>query len=557
MTRSINELADDYLARLVELDPIVGTELGAGDDPAGLPDYSADGITARADLDRATLKAAETIAPTATEAISKELMIERLRTRLALHDAGEWMADVNVIASPQHQIKQAIDLMPRATNEDWETIAERLRRVPHALSGYQQSLRLGLEKRQVASQRQVLQAARLARKTGTPGGPSYFDELIASQNLHHPQIGDFFERACQEAAAAYLDLATFFEQEYLPKTSNIDGVGPDRWSLYCQLFNGATFDPQDSYAWGFEELGRIRHEMELEAEKILPGAGIAAVIAHLEQDPSLVIQGAEAFRLWNQQVLDGSMAVLNGVHFDIPVTIQRVEAMLAPAGGAAAMYYTPPSMDLSRPGRTWYPTQGKTVFPLWHELSTVYHEGVPGHHLQIGYATWLGDRLNAFQRTLGGNSGHIEGWALYAERLMDELGFFEEAAYRLGMLASQAFRAARVVIDIGLHHHFEVPNGVVAEAPDHWTRETAVDFLQRIAGIDLIFATSEIDRYLGWPAQATSYKLGERAWLSIREQVRRREGAAFDLKRFHHQALELGFVGLDQLASSFAVTTTN
>jgi uncharacterized protein (DUF885 family) len=167
MTRSINELADDYLARLVELDPIFGTELGAGDDPAGLPDYSADGITAKADLDRATLKAAETIRPTAAETISKQLMIERLRTRLALHDASEWMADVNVIASPQHQIKQAIDLMPRATNEDWETIAERLRRVPHALQGYQQSLRLGLENRHLASQRQVLEAARLARKTGT------------------------------------------------------------------------------------------------------------------------------------------------------------------------------------------------------------------------------------------------------------------------------------------------------------------------------------------------------------------------------------------------------
>lgn len=557
MTRSINELADYYLTQLVELDPIFGTELGTGDDPAGLPDYSADGNAARADLDRATLNEAEATPATAGEIISKQLMIERLGARLAIHDAGEWMADINVISSPQHQIKQAIDLMPRNTKEDWETIAQRLLKVSGALEGYKLSLRLGLNNGHTASKRQVAEAARLARRTGTTGGPSYFDELIASKNRSHPGIGDFLENACQEAASAYLELANFFEQEYLPKTSNTDGVGSDRWSLYCQLFNGATFDPQESYAWGFEELSRIRREMELEAEKILPGAGVAAVIAHLEQEPSLVIHGEEAFLLWNQQVLEGSVAVLNGVHFDIPAPIQRVEAMLAPAGGAAAMYYTPPSMDLSRPGRTWYPTQGKTVFPLWHELSTVYHEGVPGHHMQIGYATWLGDRLNAFQRSLGGNSGHIEGWALYAERLMDELGFFEEAPYRLGMLASQAFRAARVVIDIGLHHRFGVPSGILAEAPDRWTRETAVEFLQNIAGIDLIFATSEIDRYLGWPAQATSYKLGERAWLSIREQVRQQEGAAFDLKRFHHRALELGFVGLDQLASSFSVATTS
>ncbi|WP_298336926.1 DUF885 domain-containing protein [Ferrimicrobium sp.] len=556
MTESINELANEYLANRLQLDPILATELGIGDDPAGLPDYSATGVVAKADLDRSILAKARIIDASDDEIVAQHLMIERLSTQLALHDAGEWMAEINVIASPQHQIKHAIDLMPRATVEDWETIAERLRRVRASLASYQQGLRLGLAQGLVASQRQVLEAARLARRTATPGGPSYFEELAASYHRQLPGDHMDFEAACQEAASAYVDLATFFEQEYLPRSTSVDGVGGDRWRLYCQLFNGATFDPQESYRWGFEELQRIRREMEIEAEKILPGAGIHAVIAHLEHDPSLVIHGADAFALWNQQVLDGAVAVLNGVHFDIPAPIQHIEAMLAPAGGAAAMYYTPPSMDLSRPGRTWYPTQGRTEFPLWHELSTVYHEGVPGHHLQIGYATWLGERLNPFQRILGGSSGHIEGWALYAERLMDELGFFEEASYRLGMLSSQAFRAARVVIDIGLHHDYPVPHNILPGAPEHWTRESAIEFLRNMAGIDVIFATSEIDRYLGWPAQATSYKLGERAWLAIREQVRRREGQDFNLKRFHHQALTMGFVGLDQLASAFSVSPT-
>ncbi|WP_298209920.1 DUF885 domain-containing protein [Ferrimicrobium sp.] len=556
MTGSINELAEEYLARRVRLDPILATELGAGDDPAGLPDYSADGVGARAELDRSTLAKAQAIEATDTEVIAGQLMIERLSTGLALHDAGEWMAEVNVIASPQHQIKHAIDLMPRTTQEDWETVAERLRRVAASLESYEQSLRLGLQRGLIASQRQALEAARLARQTATPGGPSYFEELLASYHRSQPKSNMDFEAACQEAASAYLGLATFFEQEYLPQTIAVDGVGPERWRLYCQLFNGATFDPQESYRWGFEELHRIRRDMEIEANNILPGAGIDAVIAHLDHDPALVIHGADAFALWNQQVLDGAVAVLNGVHFDIPAPIQRVEAMLAPAGGAAAMYYTPPSMDLSRPGRTWYPTQGRTAFPLWNELTTVYHEGVPGHHLQIGYTTWLGERLNPFQRILGGSSGHIEGWALYAERLMDELGFFEESSYRLGMLASQAFRAARVVIDIGLHHGYSIPRNVLAEAPKRWTRESAVEFLRAVTGIDSIFATSEIDRYLGWPAQATSYKLGERAWLAIREQVRQLRGPDFNLKQFHHQALSLGFVGLDQLASAFSVSTT-
>lgn len=171
MTRSINELADYYLTQLVELDPIFGTELGTGDDPAGLPDYSADGNAARADLDRATLNEAEATPATAGEIISKQLMIERLGARLAIHDAGEWMADINVISSPQHQIKQAIDLMPRNTKEDWETIAQRLLKVSGALEGYKQSLRLGLNNGHTASKRQVAEAARLARRTVRRGAP--------------------------------------------------------------------------------------------------------------------------------------------------------------------------------------------------------------------------------------------------------------------------------------------------------------------------------------------------------------------------------------------------
>lgn len=550
MALSINELASSYLTQLTKLDPVLATQLGTPDDPAALPDFSPDGVNAVADLNRTTLAAVRGTEAAEDEVIGKELMMERLATKLALFDADEWMEEINVIHSPQHQIKQAIDLMPRDSDEDWETIAARLTRVPAALEGYKRTLRHGLAHRRIAPQRQALEAARLARQTGTQGGPSYFEELLAVWRSDHPKGQAGLEAACQAASVAYLDLAEFLEQEYLPKTQNNDGVGADRWRRYCQLFNGATFDPGESYQWGFEELRRIRNEMEVEADKILPGAGLRATIAHLDTEPSMVIRGADAFHLWNQQVLDGSVAALNGVHFDIPQEIVYVEAMLAPPGGAAAMYYTPPSADLSRPGRTWYPTQGRTEFPLWHELTTVFHEGVPGHHLQIGYTTWLGDRLNAFQRTLGGNSGHIEGWALYAEQLMDELGFFEEPAYRLGMLASQAFRAARVVIDIGLHNGFDVPDNAIPEAPTRWTRETSVDFLQAMAGLDRGFAISEIDRYLGWPAQATSYKLGQRAWLTIREQVRHKEGSAFELKRFHHRALSLGFVGLDQLAKA-------
>ena len=193
-------------------------------------------------------------------------------------------------------------------------------------------------------------------------------------------------------------------------------------------------DLEATYQWGWEELARIEHAIHSVAERVLPGEPISAVIEHLEHDPSRTINGADALRQWLQDLMDRTIADLDGVHFDIPDPIKRVEAMIAPPGGAAAMYYTGPSEDFSRPGRTWYPTLGRTSFPLWGEVSVCYHEGVPGHHLQIGMMRYLKDSLNRFRRTLASNSGHAEGWALYAERLMGELGYLDDPAYELGML---------------------------------------------------------------------------------------------------------------------------
>jgi uncharacterized protein (DUF885 family) len=235
------------------------------------------------------------------------------------------------------------------------------------------------------------------------------------------------------------------------------------------------------------------------------------------------------------------------VHFDIPGPVRRVEAMIAPPGGAAAMYYTGPSEDFSRPGRTWYPTLGKTRFPVWGEVSIAYHEGVPGHHLQIGQVRYLAERLSRYQRTTG-VSGHAEGWALYAERLMDELGYLEVPDHHLGMLRAQAMRAARVIVDIGMHLELTIPEDDGFAPGERWTPGLGERFMVERSWFPPDFLASEVLRYLGMPGQAISYKVGERVWLEVRDEVRRREGPAFDLKAFHARALDLGPLGLDQLA---------
>jgi uncharacterized protein (DUF885 family) len=193
------------------------------------------------------------------------------------------------------------------------------------------------------------------------------------------------------------------------------------------------------------------------------------------------------------------------------------------------------------------------TFSTWKEVTTVYHEGVPGHHLQIAQNAYRSDLLNRWQRKLCVCSGHGEGWALYAERLMDDLGFLEPGD-RMGMLDAQAFRAVRVIIDIGMHLQLPIPTGNAWDfrPGERWTPAAGYQFMMENCSIDEPTLRFELDRYLGWPGQAPSYKVGERIWLEARDDARRRQGADFDLRQFHADALNLGPLGLDPLRAALA-----
>jgi uncharacterized protein (DUF885 family) len=287
--------------------------------------------------------------------------------------------------------------------------------------------------------------------------------------------------------------------------------------------------------------------MEATANRISPGATVESATELLDSDPSRVVEGVDEYRRWLQELHDEAITALHGTHFEIPAEIQRVEVMIPPAGSAAAAYYTGPSEDFARSGRTWWPTMGRTTFPKWDEVTTAYHEGVPGHHLQVGGARCLGDKLSRYQRLLGFISGYGEGWALYAERLMGELGFLENPDYQMGLLSAQALRAVRVIIDIGMHLEMRIPAGERFHPGEVWNHDLAVEFSIEKCRRPREFMASEVVRYLGWPAQAISYKVGERFWLEARESAKKRMGAEFDLKRFHSEALDLGPMGLGQL----------
>ncbi|MEJ5254810.1 MAG: DUF885 domain-containing protein [Acidimicrobiales bacterium] len=545
------QLAHDYVERSCELDPIKATAIGVPGYDDRLTDYSPDGVEERVALDRETLTRLAAIEPVdAGDRAAAAFMTERLGTSLAFADAGEHLRCLRNIASPLQSIRQVFDLMGRASVTDWELIARRMEAVPAALASLRASLAEGLDRGLSAARRQALEAARQAHVwAGGDEGRSYFEDLVASAD---PELGlpaelrTTLDEAAVAAAAAFDEMARWLREAYAPRASERDAVGADRYELFARASLGAAIDLVETYEWGWEELTRIEREMREVCSAIGVASSIEETIDWLETGSDLVIEGEDALRAWLQDLMDRTIEELDGVHFDIPDPVKRVEAMIAPPGGAAAMYYTGPSEDFSRPGRTWYPTLGRTRFPLWGEVSIAYHEGVPGHHLQIGQVRYLRDQLNRFQRT-SGVSGHAEGWALYAERLMDELGSFDRPEYRLGYLRAQALRAVRVIVDIGMHLELAIPTDQAFHPGERWTPELGQQFVNERSRFPLDFMASEIVRYLGWPGQAISYKVGERVWLQAREAVRRQLGDDFDLRSFHRYALNLGPLGLDLL----------
>jgi uncharacterized protein (DUF885 family) len=551
---AVRPLADDYVRRLADLDTRVATSLGTHPGDDRVPDLSPDGQQAVDDLDRSTLAALATAAVADDDdRRCARLLRERLEAQLAVSEAGEHLRAVRNIFGPPAQVRQLFELMPTVAPDDWAAVARRMSRVPEAFRGYAASLAEGSRRGLHAAPRQVETVVGQLDDWLAGEGGSWFHAFAAkAPDGVSAAVRSELADAADAAAAATGLLRDYLAGTYLPAADGTpDAVGPDRYRLGARLSTGADLDLDEAYAWGWAEYRRIDAEMRREAEAVLPGADLRATMRHLDENGPAV-EGVEEVRAWLQQMMDTAIAELDGTHFDIAPPVRAVEAMIAPPGSAAAPYYTRPSLDFSRPGRTWLPTMGETRFPLWQLISTWYHEGVPGHHLQLAQWTHLADRLSTYQTTIGMVSGNAEGWALYAERLMDELGYLTLPGARLGYLDAQQMRAVRVVIDIGMHLQLRVPADSPLHAGETWTPEIAREFFGAHSGRPGAFLDSEIVRYLGWPGQAISYKLGERAWLAGRDAARAARGAGFDLKAWHAAALSLGSLGLDDLTDELA-----
>ncbi|BBY42923.1 DUF885 domain-containing protein [Mycolicibacterium celeriflavum] len=536
---AVDAVAERYLATLAELDPCAATEMGIAGYDDEITDYSPDGVAARADAARNALRELDGVAGAdAVDEVTVAAMRERLGILIEMNDAGLDVGEINVIASPLQSMRDVFDLMPTETEDDWAVVARRLSRVPDRAAGYADALRAAIASEHPPAVRQVVRGIDQAASI-----QHLLVEMVADAAPGNPALHDELQHHAAAAANAYRELGRVLGDEIAPHARVEDAVGRDLYRLWSRSFLGSEVDLDETYEWGLTQLESIVAEQENLAQQLYPGSSIADALRRLDGEERYLVHGVDALQAWMQDLSDRAVESLADTHFEIAEPLRRLECRIAPTH-TGGIYYTGPSEDLSRPGRMWWSVpHGVETFHTWQETTTVFHEGVPGHHLQIGRAVVLADQLNRWRRLGCWVSGHGEGWALYAERLMAELGWLDDPGNRIGMLDAQRFRAARVVIDIGVHCGMTAPDGGV------WDAERAWEFLVSHSAMNAEHLQFELDRYLGWPGQAPSYAIGQRIWQQLRDEML---GQGVSLKDFHSRALDLGGLPLDVLRSALS-----
>lgn len=541
----IDQIADAWVDKIAELSPSFATYIGrpGGDDK--LDDYSPEASEQMHSEVKRVLGELATATPTdKVDEVTLDAMQQDLGLMVELHEAKVDRRNLNNIASPAQGIRDIFDLSKTDTEGDWVNLVARMNAVSESLDGYMRTLRQGIEAKDAPARRQVLVNIEQAEKIAAADG--FFNSFAAGAKLADGELPDSLkaeaEKAATAATAGYQKFVDFLKNDLLPAATEEDAIGRERYALFSRSFLGAKIDLDETYEWGKEELARVTAEQEAVAREIKPGATVLEAIDFLDNDPSRKLHGTKALQEWMQKLSDTAIEKLSGTHFDIAEPLKKLECMIAPTQ-SGGIYYTGPTDDFSRPGRMWWSVPvGVEEFDTWRETTTVYHEGVPGHHLQVAQAVYNRAELNTWRRLASWTSGHGEGWALYAERLMADLGFLDDPGDRLGMLDGQRMRAARVVLDLGVH--LGKPR---LDGNGKWDFDYALDFMGKNVNMSPEFVNFEVHRYFGWPGQAPSYKIGQRIWEQTRDEYAAKKGSAFDIKEFHREALNLGGLGLDTL----------
>jgi uncharacterized protein (DUF885 family) len=541
------QIADQLVDAACANDPVLCTFLGVpGSDHLWGDGFGLAGVEAEQRIRTEYRPKVEPFleAPDLADRIAARVILAAHREGDEADEAGDHFYDLNHLASSFQTFRRVFDVMSTDTSEAVDAIASRLETLEQPLTDYRDMLADGKARGAVVASRQVRSVIEQARHMAErPESLGAIVEKVETGGHGSDRI----RTGVETARAAFADFGDWLEGEYLPAAVDEDAVGRERYQRAANRVVGLRVDPDEAYEWGWEGFGRLLAELERVAEQISSGDGVAEVTKRLETDRSETVRGTDSLLAFVEEVLAKAVEELAGRHFDVPDLIRPLTVQLAPPGSPLGVYYMRPSEDFTRPGGVWYSIGDQQVFPLYQHVSTAYHEGFPGHHLQIATAMSRSEEISRFQRVMTWYPGYGEGWGMYAEVLMGELGFLDDPRHYFGMLAKQMYRTARVVVDIGLHLEKEIPEESPMFGGEPWSFDRAVDFMEVYGFRTREQARDEVLRYLGWPGQAIAYKLGEREILDIRSETRQRLGEGFDLTAFHSTVLNHGAMRLDLL----------
>ena len=542
------DVADRYVAALARTDADAAAIAGLSPS-AVLPLFSPDAFDDRVDAARAARSALSRNDSVDDEPLALVLG-ERLDAEIDLVECGFTERLLAPLATPIDTVRSTFDQLPHDTDDEWEQVIDALLGVPGAHDDYLATLVRSAGRGHVVAARQIRQIA--GRCRGWVHDDDFYGVLTATAPT---SLRDRAAAAGQAASAATLHFADEVERTLLPVAPAADAVGRELYAHTARAFLGCDVDLTETYEWGWSELDRIATEADALAGQLHPD-GFDAAVATLDADPTWLLGSSEEVEQWLTARMLSIAEHVDGRHLDLPSEpLRRPECRMASAA-SGVMYYAAPDPALTRPGRVWWTVDPAVGARTWREATTLHHEGVPGHHTQIVTAMTT-PGLHPWQRHLCHVHGHAEGWAHWAESWCAEIGLLDDPAEHLGMLIGQAWRAARIVIDMGLHLGLPIPadrsrrgglaGGTALAGATAWTYDVAVDFLRAVTGLGPSMARFEVDRYLGWPAQALAFRVGAREFESIRTDARSAAGVAWDERAFLTELLRLGPMGLGPL----------
>lgn len=533
------EFTKDLLGRSPELSTIVGEH---GKDNL-LDDYSYSAINEELVFRKDYLAKFSKLKPTnPADTLAKEVIISDLNLSISNLSNDNKTLAIGIFNSPMSKIIEIFSYMEYNDKRDYERFLGRLEAIPEALDSWEKTLIKLQNDGVVNSKRNNYE---LMQQSSNIVEEHVYEQLV-SEKIKSAKIKldskmvTKLRKAAQGASQAHKELAISIRRDLINKAREEDGVGKTAYSFHAEEYTYKGINLQELYDSQLKEVAEIEAEMRKTAEEILPNySSFEEVITHLNNDPEYRINSKEKLTTKIQGFTDEAFTSLNGSQFTIPKELEKLHIFINEGTHSSAPYYIPPSEDFSRAGALYIPTMGsKTEFTVWRQLVISYHEGVPGHHLQRGLQMLHGERFTRYQKAIASHASYEEGWALYSEKLMADLGYFYDPGYRFGYLQARMLRSARVLIDIGLHTGMVNPNG---EKWDYWN---AIDFLTQKALLEKQYAANEVNRYLSDPGQAISYKVGELTWIELRNTYFSQLGDKADVKAFHAAGLSLGSVPL-------------